>query len=187
MMEQINVSIPSSTLNSNSNTNSFDDINFGTFRENNTYCDKENLLEILTLDIINFINEYSKYINSNNLAMPNELYIGYIVYSKIDVTLGKLANILNLLIQNINPNIRIQSQWNIEGKANTSIQTIRGIENIDTEKIKIKVIIRPNDKDMAIKKITEIAIDNMNKNSKKLQSYLKNYKKIILPFSCKKV
>lgn len=161
------------------NQNDFDNINFGTFRENTTFCDKENLLELLTQDIIKFIGEYSKYAATNNLVMPEELYLGYIVYSKIDVNLGKLANILNLLIQNINPNIRIQSQWNIEEKANTQMQTIRGIENVDAEKIRIKVIIRPNDKDLAIKKITDIAIENMGKNSKKLQSYLINYKKII--------
>ncbi len=157
----------------------FSDISFGTFRENNIYLDKENILEVLTNDIITYFDEYTKHAIANGLTIGSEIKVGYIIYSKLVVSGGKIANLLNLLVQNKNPNIRIQSQWDIEGSTNTPIQTIRGIETKDVDKIKIKVIIRPNDKDLAIKKITGIAIENINKSSKKLQDYLIKYKTII--------
>ncbi len=154
----------------------FDDVSFGTFRETNIFMDKENILEALVNDIINYFNELTSHITTNGLVMPNEIKIGYIIYSKLVVGGGKISNVLNLLVQNRNPNIRIQSQWNIEGSANTQIQTTRGIETLDVDKIKIKIIIRPNDKDLAIRKITGIAVENIAKNSKNIQSYLTKFK-----------
>jgi len=157
----------------------FSDVNFGSWRETNVYLDKENVLELLTNDIVNYFKDLVTHAMTNGLTVGSELYVGYIIYSKLEVNPGKIANILNLLVQNINPDIRIQSNWIVEGTANTQIQTIRGIENREVDKIKIKVIIRPNDKDLAIKKITSIAIENIGKNSKKLQSYLTKYKTIV--------
>ncbi len=158
---------------------SFSHVNFTVWRENNVYIEKDTILELLTSDIINYFNQYLSHAMTNGLQLTSELYIGYIIYSKLEVNPGKIANILNLLVQNINPEIRIQSQWDIEGSTKTEIQTRNGgIETKDIDKIKIKVIIRPNDKNLAIKKITSIAIENISKNSKKLQSYLTKYKTI---------
>ncbi len=158
---------------------SFNNINFTVWRENNVYIEKDTILELLTSDIVNYFNQYLSHAMINGLQLTSELYIGYVIYSKLEVNPGKIANILNLLVQNINPEIRIQSQWDLESSTRAEIQTSKGIETKDIDKIKIKVIIRPNDKNLAIKKITSIAIENISKNSKKLQSYLTKYKTII--------
>ncbi len=157
----------------------FNVINFSTWRENNVYVEKDAILELLTTDIINYFKEYVNQMIASGTTSSPEIFIGYVIYSKLEVNPGKIANILNLLVQNINPDIRIQSQWDIEATADTQIQTIRGIETKNVDKIRIKVIIRPNDKILAIKKITSIAIENISKNSKKLHSYLTKYKTII--------
>jgi hypothetical protein len=157
----------------------FSNVNFTVWRENNVYTEKESILELLTSDITNYFKEYINHAVTNGIPVSSEIYIGYVVYSKLEVNPGKIANVLNLLVQNINPDIRIQSQWDVEATANTQIQTVRGVETKDVDKIRIKVIIRPNDKNLAIKKISSIAIENISKTSKKLQTYLSKYKTII--------
>lgn len=157
----------------------FNLVNFSTWRENNVYVEKDTILELLSSDIINYFKEYVNQAITSGTTLSQEIFIGYIIYSKLEVNPGKIANILNLLVQNINPDIRIQSQWDVEATADTQIQTTKGIETKNVDKIRIKVIIRPNDKNLAIKKITSIAIENISKNSKKLQSYLTKYKTII--------
>lgn len=162
-----------------SKSDSFNNINFTIWKENKIYTEKDTVLELLSLDIINYFKEYINQAIITNTTLSPEIFIGYVIYSKLDVNPGKIANILNLLVQNINPEIRIQSQWDVEATADIQIETIRGIETKNVDKIRIKVIIRPNDKNLAIKKITSIAIENISKNSKKLQSYLTKYKTII--------
>lgn len=84
-------------------SDSFNHVNFTVWRENNVYIEKDTILELLTTDIINYFNQYLSHAMTNGLQLTSELYIGYVIYSKIEVNLGKIANILNLLIQNINP------------------------------------------------------------------------------------
>ncbi len=165
--------------------NSFADENFPNIKDVQVFVEKDNIFGSLTADIINYLTEYMVHIQTNNLEMPTEIYLGYIIYSQMEIPGGKMANILNLLVQNQNPNVRIQSQWDIISSEKVNIpcavSTVNtsGFETKKVDKIKIKIIIRPNNKDMAIKKITQIALENMFKANKKSQSYLSKYKMII--------
>ena len=144
----------------------FDDLYYQQYRENKIFTPKEELFKILINDII----EYLKTIPSSN-----EIRVGYILYSKFLLSSSKMNNVLNLLIQKINPNIRVLSLWNVEASYKGPIQTSNGIENVDFDKIRIKLLIRPNDKDIAIKKLIEMNLYSLKKGNKKLNDYLAKY------------
>lgn len=145
----------------------FDEIYYPHYRENNTFIVKDALFQMLVNDLI----EYLKTCQSSN-----EIRVGYIIYSKLVLSSSKMNNILNLLMQKINPNIRVQSMWNIVSSYKGPIQTATEIENVDFDKIKIKILIKPNDKDIAIQKLAEINLNYMKRNVKKINDYLINYK-----------
>lgn len=145
----------------------FDDSYYLSYRENNNFIAKENLFQSLISDLF----EYLK------TCQPcNEIRVGYILVSKLALSSSKMNNILNLLIQKINPNIRVQSMWNIQNTYKGPMQTDKGIEIVDVDKIRIKLLVRPNDKDIAIKKLAEINLNYIKKNTKKINDYLVNYK-----------
>jgi hypothetical protein len=83
-----------------------------------------------------------------------------------------MNNILNLLIQKLDPNLRVLSMWDIQSTYKGPMQTDKGLEIIDFDKIRIKILVKPNDKDLAIKKLAEINLNNMRKNTKKVNEYL---------------
>lgn len=145
----------------------FDDTFYPHYRENSTFIPKENLFQMLINDIF----EYLK-----TCEPCNEIRIGYIIVSKLALSSSKLNNILNLLVQKINPNIRVQSVWDVQNTYRGPMQTDKGIENVDVDKIRIKVLIRPNDKDIAIKKLIEMNLSLIKKNNKKIGDYLINHK-----------
>lgn len=141
----------------------FDDAYYPQYRENKSFVLKEDLFQILISDLMEFL---------KTVPPSNEIRVGYILYSKFLLSSSKMNNILNLLTQKINPNIRVLSMWNIESSYKGPIQTANGIENADFDKIKIKILVRPNDKDIAIKKLIEMNLNYLKKNNKKLNDYL---------------
>lgn len=144
----------------------FDDSKYPLYRENNTYVSKENLLPILVADLIEYLKTS---INTNS----SEIYVGYMIYSKLQLSSSKMNNLLNLLVQKTEPNIRIQSIWDVQSNHSGLMQTEKGLEMIDAfDKIRIKIIAKPNDKDLAIKKLAEINLNYMRKNTKKVNEYL---------------
>jgi hypothetical protein len=144
----------------------FDDLYYQHYRENKNFIPKEDLFQIL----INDITEYLKTVPSSN-----EIRVGYILYSKFLLSSSKMNNVLNLLIQKINPNIRVLSVWNVESSYKGPLQTVNGNENVDFDKIRVKLLIRPNDKDIAIKKLIEMNLHSLKKSNKKLNDYLAKY------------
>lgn len=145
----------------------FDDIFYPQYRENNTYIPKENLFQTLVTDLMEFIKVQQ---------MQTEIRVGYMLYSKMSLNSSKMNNIFNLLIQKINPNIRVQSMWETLAKSSIPMHTDKGIQNIDVDKIRIKILIKLNDKDFAIKKLAEINLNQMKKYNKKVSEYLINEK-----------
>jgi hypothetical protein len=145
----------------------FDDGYYPAYRENNNFINKENLFQVLISDIF----EYLK-----TCQPSNEIRVGYMIYSKISLSSSKMNNILNLLVQKINPDIRVQSMWEIQNTYRGPMQTDKGIENVDVDKIRIKILIRPNNKDIAIKKLVEMHLNSIKKNNKKIGDYLVNHK-----------
>jgi hypothetical protein len=144
----------------------FDDLHYPTYRENNNFISKDNLFQMLVSDLF----EYLKTIQPSN-----EIRVGYMLYSKLVLSSSKMNNILNLLTQQINPNIRVQSMWDTQSNFKGPMQTDKGIENVDVDKIRIKILIRPNDKEIAIKKLAEINLNHIKKNNKKINEYLVKY------------
>lgn len=143
----------------------FDDIHYPQYRENHTFIPKENLFQLIINDLIEFI---------KTQPAQNELRIGYILYSKMCLNSSKMNNIFNLLLQKINPDIRVQSMWDILEKNNLPMQTEKGVQNMEIDKIRIKILLRPNDKDIAIKKLAEINLNQIKKHNKKTNEYLMN-------------
>jgi hypothetical protein len=143
----------------------FDDIHYPHYRENNTFISKENLFQLIITDLIEFI---------KTQPAQNELRIGYILYSKMSLNSSKMNNIFNLLLQKINPDIRVQSMWEVLERNKVPMQTEKGIQNMEIDKIRVKLLLRPNDKDIAIKKLAEINLNQMKKHNKKANEYLMN-------------
>jgi hypothetical protein len=68
--------------------------------------------------------------------------------------------------------MRVQSLWDIQSTYKGPMQTEKGLEIIDFDKIRIKILIKANDKDLAIKKLAEINLNHMRKKTKKVGEYL---------------
>ena len=144
----------------------FDDIYYQQYREFNNFIPKDKLFESIINDLVQYL---------NTVPPCNEIRIGYTFYSKMTLTSSKMNNILNLLMQKINTNIRVQSMWEIKSSYKGPLQTTNGIENVDFDKMRLKILIRPNDKDVAIRKLVDISLSSMKKNNKKISDYLGNH------------
>jgi hypothetical protein len=145
----------------------FDDIYYPAYRESHVFIKKENLFQTLINDLFDFLK--SVMTPENNL-----IYVGYIVYSKLQMHSAKMNKLLNLLIQKTNPVIRVQSLWTVESTYNGPLETEGKIEMVDMDKIKIKLIVRPIDKDFTIKKYASEAIGHMLKKNKNKNKNNKN-------------
>ena len=159
------------TPNIDNNTNNsklFDDVYFQVYKENNNYLPESHLFSTLVTDINNYLLSVINTSNSNQL----EYRLGYIIYSKMNLCQEKMHNLLNMLIQKNNPNIRIQSHWEIISSFKGPMEINNNIEIKEFDKIKIKIIIKPNDKDYAIKKLIDLNIKHLIKTSKKANNYL---------------
>jgi len=144
--------------------NLFDDTHYPIYRETNNYILKENLLEILTNDLLEYI---------KTCPLNTEMRVGYIIYSKLLLGSSKMNNIFNIFIQKHNPNIRIQSLWTVCETNTSSIQIDNQTKIVEVDKIKIKIIVKPNDKDLSIKKLADIILNQTRKHTKKANEYLK--------------
>lgn len=147
----------------------FDDKFYKTYKENSNLISKEQLL----MSLVNDINHHITTLYNQN-QINNEYHIGYIIYSKMTLGSNKMNNLLNTVIQKNNPNLRIQSHWEIISSFNGPMETVNGIEILNFDKIKIKIIVKPNDKDYAIKKLADINLHSISKSSKKAAEYLIN-------------
>jgi hypothetical protein len=137
------------------NTNIFDDKNFSDiiFRENTDYIKREDLFNVMSEDII-------KIYKMNTIT---NMKIGYIIYSNMDLASNKMNYILNNFVQNIDSEVHVSSVWEIE-------ETVNNIN-----KIKLKIIVSPNDKKMAIKKLSYELLKEKSNNNNKYNIYLKKY------------
>ena len=141
----------------------FDDSYYSIYRENNNFISKENLFQVLITDLF----EYLK-----TCQNTGEIRVGYMIYSKLQLSSSKMNNIFNLLVQKLDPTVRVQSAWDIQTSYKGPMQTEKGLEIIDFDKIRIKIIVKANDIDLAIKKLAEINLNHMRKNTKKIGEYL---------------
>lgn len=169
--ENTDIIIEESTVNGNNIKKLFDDSYYPTYRENNDFIPKDKLLKLLIDDINNFLTENMPML-LNDPNNQNEIRLGYILCSQLTLNSSKMNTMLSMLIQVVNPNIRLQSYWETIASLHGPMEVSNRIEIINVHKIRIKLIIKPNDKDYAIKKLASTNLDYYAKNSKKANDYL---------------
>jgi hypothetical protein len=86
-----------------------------------------------------------------------------------------MNEILNYIIQYKYPDLYIRSNWEslIQVTGPTDVNGV--IQTVTADKIKIKLIIKNNDKDLTIKKHVENKLMSLKKKNKKMNEYLEDF------------
>ena len=146
----------------------FDDsLYVNNIKEHTIFFEKKKLLNFLVDEIINDLKLFS----------GDEIRFAYIVYSKLDISTYKINEILNFMIQYKYPDIYVKSKWDIfeQITGNTDINGIS--QTVTADKIKIKFIIKKNDKDLTIKKLIQDKLFSLQKKkNKNIYTYLEEFK-----------
>ena len=146
----------------------FDDsLYVNNIKEHTMFFEKKKLLNFLVEQIISDLKLFS----------GDEIRFAYIVYSKLDISTYKINEILNFMIQYKYPDIYVKSKWDTleQITGNTDINGIS--QTVTADKIKIKFIIKKNDKDLTIKKlIQDKLISLQKKKNKNIYKYLEEFK-----------
>ena len=111
------------------------------------------------------------------LFSGDEIRFAYIVYSKLDISTYKINEILNFMIQYKYPDIYVKSKWEVleQITGNTDINGIS--QTVTADKIRIKFIIKKNDKDLTIKKLIQDKLFSLQKKKNKIiYTYLEEFK-----------
>ena len=146
----------------------FDDsLYVNNIKEHTMFFEKKKLLNFLVDEIINDLKLFS----------GDEIRFAYIVYSKLDISTYKINEILNFMIQYKYPDIYVKSKWDAieQITGNTNINGIS--QTVTADKIKIKFIIKKNDKDLTIKKLIQDKLFSLQKKkNKNIYTYLEEFK-----------
>ncbi len=146
----------------------FDDsLYVNNIKENTIFFEKKKLLNFLVDEIINDLKLFS----------GDEIRFAYIVYSKLDISTYKINEILNFMIQYKYPDIYVKSKWETieQITGNTNINGIS--QTVTADKIRIKFIIKKNDKDLTIKKLIQDKLISLQKKKNKIiYTYLEEFK-----------
>ena len=144
-----------------------DSLYVNNIKEHTIFFEKKKLLNFLVDEIINDLKLFS----------GDEIRFAYIVYSKLDISTYKINEILNFMIQYKYPDIYVKSNWDtIEQITGNTI--INGIsQTVTADKIRIKFIIKKNDKDLTIKKLIQDKLISLQKKKNKIiYTYLEEFK-----------
>lgn len=144
-----------------------DSLYINNIKEHTMFFEKKNLLNFLVEQIISDLNLFS----------GDEIRFAYIVYSKLDISTYKINEILNFMIQYKYPDIYVKSKWEVleQITGNTNINGIS--QTVTADKIRIKFIIKKNDKDLTIKKLIQDKLFSLQKKKNKIiYTYLEEFK-----------
>ncbi len=139
------------------------------------YLPKNKLLKYMVDQIINDLKKYFEYFQNNNITTPNEIRFGYIIYSHLEHGTNKMNELLNYMIQHKYPDLFVRSNWETLIQVTGPVDINGVIQTITADKIKIKLIIKNNDKDLTIKKHVENKLMSLKKKNKKLYEYLEDF------------
>ena len=146
----------------------FDDsLYVNNIKEHTIFFEKKKLFNFLVEQIISDLKLFS----------GEEIRFGYIIYSKLDISTYKINEILNFMIQYKYPDIYVKSKWDIleQITGNTNINGIS--QSVTADKIRIKFIIKKNDKDLTIKKLIQDKLFSLQKKkNKNIYTYLEEFK-----------
>ena len=144
-------------------------------KEHALFIEKKKLLSFLVEQIINDLRLYIEYCTTNNIPSQPEIRFGYIVYSKLELGTNKMNELLNFMIQHKYPELYIRSNWESITLVTGSTEINGTTQTITADKIKLKLIIKNNDKDLTIKKLIENKLINLKKKNKKIYEYLEEF------------
>jgi hypothetical protein len=144
-------------------------------KEHALFIEKKKLLSFLVEQIINDLRLYMEYYATNNIQSQPEIRFGYIVYSKLELGTNKMNELLNFMIQHKYPELYIRSNWESITLVTGSTEINGTTQTITADKIKLKLIIKNNDKDLTIKKLIENKLINLKKKNKKIYEYLEEF------------
>ena len=144
-------------------------------KEHTMFIEKKKLLSFLSEQIINDLKTYIEYCATNNIQPQAEIRFGYIVYSKLEIGTNKMNELLNFMIQYKYPELYIRSNWETITQISGNVEINGKVEMVTADKIKVKLIIKNNDKDLTIKKLAENKLISMKKKNKKMYEYLEEF------------
>ena len=84
-------------------------------------------------------------------------------------------NLLNYMIQHKYPDVFVRSNWETLIQVTGPVDINGVIQTITADKIKVKLIIKNNDKDLTIKKHVENKLMSLKKKNKKIYEYLEDF------------
>ena len=152
-----------------------DKLYINNIKEHGMFIEKKKLLSFLAEQIVNDLKTFIEYFTKNNIPIPTEIRFGYIVYSKLEIGTNKMNEILNFMIQHKYPELYIRSNWEIMTQITGNAEVDGKVQMITADKIKVKLIIKNNDKDLTIKKLAENKFISMKKKNKKIHEYLEEF------------
>ncbi len=152
-----------------------DNLYVNNIKEHAMYIEKKKLLSFLAEQIVNDLKTYIEYCAKNNIQTPAEIRYGYIVYSKLEIGTNKMNELLNFMIQHKYPELYIRSNWESMTQITGNAEVDGKVQMITADKIKVKLIIKNNDKDLTIKKLAENKLISMKKKNKKIYEYLEEF------------
>ena len=144
-------------------------------KEHALFIEKKKLLSFLVEQIITDLRLYMEYCTTNNIPIQAEIRFGYIVYSKLEIGTNKMNELLNFMIQHKYPELYIRSNWETMTQLTGNAEVDGKVQMITADKIKVKLIIKNNDKDLTIKKLAENKLISMKKKNKKMYEYLEEF------------
>ncbi len=144
-------------------------------KEHALFIEKKKLLSFLVEQITTDLRLYMEYYATNNIPIQAEIRFGYIIYSKLEIGTNKMNELLNFMIQHKYPELYIRSNWESITLVTGSTEINGTTQTITADKIKVKLIIKNNDKDLTIKKLAENKLISMKKKNKKMYEYLEEF------------
>lgn len=144
----------------------FDDRYYENYIYSNNFITKEDILNLLSDDIIKNLLTYIEQCKLNNTVISNEIRFGYIIITEYNNNIKKqIDKLLRYIILSKNSEFYVKSQW--------ELLESREENKVKMDKVKVKLLIRINSKEECIKKMSNELIHGMRKSNKKTVDYLR--------------
>ena len=144
----------------------FDDKYYENYIQSNNFIRKEDILELLSDDILRNLNIYVEQCKSNNTPIQSEIRFGYILYTEFKANIKKqMEKLLRYIIFKKSVEFYVKSRWELIDSKQEN--------NVNIDYVKIKLYIKINSKEESIKKMANQIIHGMRKSDKKTVDYLK--------------
>ena len=144
----------------------FDDRYYENYIYSNNFITKEDILNLLSDDIIKNLLTYIEQCKLNNTVISNEIRFGYIIITEYNNNTKKqIDKLLRYIILSKNSEFYVKSQW--------ELLESREENKVKMDKVKVKLLIRINSKEECIKKMSNELIHGMRKSNKKTVDYLR--------------